>query len=160
MPSGHTQSAVGILLLSMGIIDMLRQPKPSLKAFKLLIFFLGIGWVCLIGLSRIYLNAHSKEQVFVGAVVGIIWASMILAVEKHNQGMSLLTTLISIVSLLCVWHLFYPVYSIPRSYSQQLSAYAVLAPTHPPLYTVVIFTTLSLIMVVTLKWYKQIKPAL
>jgi membrane-associated phospholipid phosphatase len=57
MPSGHAQSAVGILLLLWGV-----------KKWR----FMGWVWLVVVMLARMIVGVHSLDQVLVGASLGLI----------------------------------------------------------------------------------------
>lgn len=73
MPSGHTFTAFFCASFIILYFSMNRM-------WQLLIFILAI----LVGLSRIYLMCHFKEDVFIGSILGIIAAMISVALHERR----------------------------------------------------------------------------
>lgn len=73
MPSGHTFTTFFCMTFVLFYFDLNRK-------WQLVLFMLAI----LVGISRIYLMCHFKEDVFIGSILGII--AGILAVFIYEKG--------------------------------------------------------------------------
>ncbi len=74
MPSGHTFTAFFCMTFVLFFFDLNRK-------WQLVLFMLAI----LVGISRIYLMCHFKEDVFIGSILGII--AGILSVFIYEKGL-------------------------------------------------------------------------
>lgn len=107
MPSGHTQSAVGIFFFCWSMIQ-LGQKAAKFGDKKLFGLGLGLSWVILIASSRVYLNAHSLAQVIMGASVGFALMALILWIESRSNGIFLgLVVLVTSLGA-CLWRIAHP----------------------------------------------------
>jgi membrane-associated phospholipid phosphatase len=79
-PSGHT-NMVTILFLSFCFYVVF---KIIDRKKRRLYFVVSIIVIILVGLSRVYLNAHWVSDVLAGWCLGIFWATLPLAVVKIN----------------------------------------------------------------------------
>lgn len=79
-PSGHTNMAT-ILFLS--ICFYLFQDLLDKKR-KMFYFSISIFLIVLVGISRVYLNAHWVSDVLAGWCLGLFWATVPLVVAKIN----------------------------------------------------------------------------
>jgi undecaprenyl-diphosphatase len=77
-PSGHTNMAT-ILFLSFCIYVFSRLVDNKKKKMY---FAISIIVILLVGLSRIYLNAHWTSDVLAGWCLGMFWATMPLAIKN------------------------------------------------------------------------------
>jgi membrane-associated phospholipid phosphatase len=71
-PSGHTTTAFFILTT----IALFLNPK---KRYMLILILSAI----LVGVARIYLLAHFKEDVLVGSLIGVFWATFSMYLFLH-----------------------------------------------------------------------------
>ena len=112
MPSGHAQSAVGIIVFALSSCKYILKNNLWVQKFSSLIFSLSIAWVIGMMCSRVVLNAHSIAQVFAGATVGLLWWSVVAWVQNTSRGwivLLLCSVIFGIVSLFIV--LFPPIVS-------------------------------------------------
>jgi membrane-associated phospholipid phosphatase len=77
-PSGHTQGTAELWTI------IAREVKNKR------IYILGITLVLLVGISRLYLGVHWPIDVFIGAILGILWAVFCclifeLAIKNNNK---------------------------------------------------------------------------
>jgi membrane-associated phospholipid phosphatase len=152
MPSGHTQSAIGIILFSIGLTQLLHKRGQIDKVMKTGVILLGVTWVTLIASSRIVLHAHSLKQVLMGAVLGSIWSLSLVYIQRSKKGPILLLNLTLVLTLVCLWQATHRVDTIPDQFVAQLTAYHVMPPSGPPLNLLMCFSTMSLFSVWSLKW--------
>jgi membrane-associated phospholipid phosphatase len=152
MPSGHTQSAIGIILFSIGLIQLLHKRERVGQVIKTGIILLGVTWVVLIASSRIFLHAHSLEQVLMGAILGLIWSLSLIYIERSKKGFILLLGFTLVLTLVCGWQAIHSVHTIPDQFLAQLTTYQVTPPSKPPLTMLACFSLLSLFSVWSLHW--------
>lgn len=142
MPSGHTQSAVGIWLFAIGLQPLIQGGRRSS------LVIVSLTWVVLIAYSRVYLNEHSAFQVLMGALTGWGWAATILALESHRHGVISFLILITSVSAVCLWRVIYPLSAINLEVkSEILHAYGMSIPLSPPLFHVISMSLIALLLV-------------
>lgn len=107
MPSGHTQSAVGILLglWCLGRLIRVHRAQRGEPSSTSPFWFTGLGilWVVGIAATRVGLHAHSIAQVCVGGIVGLAWAGVILWCERSSRGVSSLVCLTVILTSAGGW---------------------------------------------------------
>ena len=131
MPSGHTQSAVGLLLGLWCLGQVMRQRKEFSKAF-LWLNSLGILWVIAIAYSRVALHAHSLAQVVAGGLLGILWAILILWAEHSRFGGKFLMSLILLLTFIGVG-LTHHTPELPQEWVHVMLAHQVKPPSAPSL---------------------------
>ena len=124
MPSGHTQSAVGLLLGLWGLGQIMRQRKGRGSKAYLWLNLLGILWVFGIAYSRVALHAHSLAQVVAGGLFGILWATLILWAERSRSGVRVLISLSILFTFVGVWLTHYTP-ELPQEWTQVILAYQV-----------------------------------
>ena len=142
MPSGHTQSAVGVYLLCWSISHLFDGLKHQ-RLWKASLRGCGLVWVILIALSRVYLHAHSFQQVLAGACSGFALMSFIIWIDKQVKatiyGLSLL--LIGLSS--CIYRFIYP-YRVPQAWLDRSQEFAVSIPQAPSILLITTSFILSL----------------
>ena len=147
MPSGHTQSAVGILLglwcLSRLIQARSEHQTHSHRWFQLALTSLGMIWVLGIAVTRISLHAHSLAQVCGGGALGLGWAGFIVWAERSSQGVKLLASFVLILTIFGLW-LTHHAPELPSEWTQVILAHQVTPPTTPSIAHILIFGALSL----------------
>lgn len=80
LPSGHAMGA----MIFYGFLAYLIIRSQRSKGVKLLLTLLMLTFTVLIGVSRIYLNAHYASDVLAGFIAGCFWLSAcILALEAR-----------------------------------------------------------------------------
>ena len=129
MPSGHTQSAVGIYFLCLSLNSIFAELKYS-RLLSLTALVLGSLWVVLIGASRIYLHAHSFEQVFTGGSCGLGLMFFIIWIENRPKGGIWGGCFMLLNLSLCLWRSFYH-YQVPQTWLDRSAEYAVFIPQSP-----------------------------
>ena len=136
MPSGHTQSAVGILLGLWCLGRVLRtrnaSKEKSPSSFHLWLTSLGILWVIGIAVTRVSLHAHSLPQVFVGGILGLAWAMFILWTERSTWGLRALISFSVLFTLLGLWLTSYTP-EFPSEWTKVILAHQVTPPSSPSL---------------------------
>ena len=110
MPSGHAQSAVGVLLILSYVYA--QRPQDIHKWFRairvpfcvfLLIWPLAISW------SRVHLNEHSLSQVLLGLGVGSLWMYIVSRISfrsfdespTDNKGLMSDVLFLIVIELIC-----------------------------------------------------------
>lgn len=91
-PSGHTQCTASFWTSIM------------LQAKKKWVYFIGILFIILVGISRMYLGVHTPQDVLVGAVLGIGWVFVSnrmfdYAEEKGKKSVFLLFIIPTIIGM-------------------------------------------------------------
>jgi undecaprenyl-diphosphatase len=80
-PSGHATKSAAVYVTVAYFIARTRA-RQFLKG---IIYSLGVILLALIGVSRVYLGVHWPSDVLGGWVVGIIWATIVLAVSARDS---------------------------------------------------------------------------
>ena len=78
-PSGHTNAAANILLISLIVPRLIDK-----KWLKYLVIGLCFGYIALVAFSRIVVSAHYASDVLAGAVIGISTVSVVYYVLKRK----------------------------------------------------------------------------
>ncbi|MGV3641366.1 MAG: phosphatase PAP2 family protein [Adhaeribacter sp.] len=78
-PSGHATSAMAL----MGILCYFCLIHIENKRIRILLFCLGITYILLIGLSRIYLGVHFLTDVAAGFILGFLWVLLAIGVFEY-----------------------------------------------------------------------------
>ena len=147
MPSGHTQSAVGIALTCFGAAMILKRHASARwwasLASRSLICVVGLGWVLAIAWSRVYLNAHSLTQVSAGGLLGVAWALGIVYAGRSRRGVIVLLTFGILCSGMNVWASFSPL-ELPEAWRSVILERGVKPPSAPDLVKVLGLITLAL----------------
>ena len=149
MPSGHTQSAVGLLLFALclprAIAERaLQRPTPALLTLHSSFTLLGMLWVAGIAWSRVHLNAHSVAQVFAGGALGLGWAMWIVYCERRQRGLTFLIATLVTISGWCLWSSLSPL--PPEAFADSRQAIidqGQAIPSAPPLTITLLFIVLS-----------------
>lgn len=79
-PSGHTANASSLMLLC-----LLPTICPKLENKRTLLFFIGLGWTCLVAVSRITMGAHYLTDTTVGFTVGFAAFILITKILFHQN---------------------------------------------------------------------------
>ena len=137
MPSGHTQSAVGLLLGLWCLSQTMHQRKGRWSKASLWLTSLGILWVFGIAYSRIVLHAHSLAQVMAGGLIGLLWATLILWAERSRSGGKLLISLSLLLTFVGVCLTRYTP-ELPQEWTHMILEYQVKPPSAPTLTQVLI----------------------
>jgi len=79
-PSGHATSAMALVgLLCYFVIIEIED-----KRLRLSLFMLGISYILLIGLSRIYLGVHFLTDVAAGYLLGLVWVIVAIGLMEYT----------------------------------------------------------------------------
>jgi undecaprenyl-diphosphatase len=78
-PSGHATSAMAL----MGVLCYFCLINIEKKRTRILLFGLGITYILLIGLSRIYLGVHFLTDVAAGFILGFLWVLLAIGVLEY-----------------------------------------------------------------------------
>lgn len=76
-PSGHSMGSIG---LALAVILLLWPTKWRAAAL-----IIGIGYVLLIGFSRLYLGVHYPTDVAAGWLLGAGWVALVYTIFKSNR---------------------------------------------------------------------------
>ena len=155
MPSGHTQSAMGMLILGYWLGQFRAKLGKTLSIRFSLFIGVALSWIGLIAWSRIYLHAHSLAQVATGATVGLVWIFALSWLEKQDKVAELLVCLIVLLSMGCFWQIFNPITNLPQEYLVRLTEYQVTVPLKPSSIMVVTVGLTSLFWVFMLRIYRK-----
>ncbi|GAA4295226.1 phosphatase PAP2 family protein [Nibribacter koreensis] len=89
-PSGHAASAMALV----GLLAYFCLLEVKHQRAKILLFLMGLLYVLLIGISRIYLGVHFLTDVVAGFLLGLLWVVMAvgvleyLAIDRVKQAVS------------------------------------------------------------------------
>ena len=78
-PSGHATSAMALA----GILCYFVLIEIENKKLRLGLFLLGVSYILLIGLSRIYLGVHFVTDVAAGYLLGLIWVIVAIGLMEY-----------------------------------------------------------------------------
>jgi undecaprenyl-diphosphatase len=78
-PSGHATSAMAL----MGVLCYFCLINIKNKRARIMLFCLGIIYILLIGLSRIYLGVHFLTDVAAGFILGFLWVLLAIGVLEY-----------------------------------------------------------------------------
>lgn len=78
-PSGHATMAA--IVMSLIVYYSNRQVKNLF--LKYFLYIIAIGWFVLVGISRMYLNAHLLIDIVAGGVIGILATVVVIQVFRH-----------------------------------------------------------------------------
>lgn len=76
-PSGHSMGSIG---LALAVILLLWPTK-----WRAVALIIGIGYVLLIGFSRLYLGVHYPTDVAAGWLLGAGWVALVYTIFKSNR---------------------------------------------------------------------------
>ena len=83
-PSGHTANASSLMLLC-----LLPTICSKLESKRTLLFLIGVGWACIVAVSRIVMGAHYLTDTTIGLAVGfvtlILTTSILLKQNKTSK---------------------------------------------------------------------------
>jgi len=79
-PSGHATSAMALA----GLICYFFLIEIENKKLRLGLFFLGVSYILLIGLSRIYLGVHFLTDVAAGYLLGLLWVIVAIGLMEYS----------------------------------------------------------------------------
>lgn len=79
-PSGHATSAMALvgLLCYFCLLDI------NNKTARILLFLLGVTYILLIGISRIYLGVHFLTDVTAGYLLGFLWVLVAIGLMEYS----------------------------------------------------------------------------
>jgi membrane-associated phospholipid phosphatase len=141
MPSGHTQSAVGLWIALWVASDLwtssLRVKDAPALGRRLLILsrslkFAGAMWVGLIAYSRVALHEHSLAQVYAGASVGVVWCLSLIYLERARWGALMMLSVCLGLSALSISLSDVPL-ELPDTWVEEITRAGVVPPTAPSL---------------------------
>jgi len=78
-PSGHATSAMALA----GILCYFVLIRIENKKLRLWLFLLGVSYILLIGLSRIYLGVHFLTDVTAGYLLGLVWVIVAIGLMEY-----------------------------------------------------------------------------
>ena len=147
MPSGHTQSAVGVALACSGVAMILKRHARARwwggLASRASICLIGLGWVLAIAWSRIHLNAHSLAQVSAGGLLGVAWAAGVVYAGRDRRGVMILLLFGILCSGMSIWASLSPL-ELPEVWRSVILGRGVTPPSAPDLVKVLGLITLAL----------------
>jgi len=79
-PSGHATSAMALA----GLLCYFFLIEIENKKLRLALFLLGVSYILLIGLSRIYLGVHFLTDVTAGYLLGLIWVIVAIGIMEYS----------------------------------------------------------------------------
>ena len=141
MPSGHTQSAVG-LWIALWVASDLWSSSSSVENSSMLgrrvlvlsrsLKCAGAVWVGLIAYSRVALHEHSLAQVCAGASVGVVWCLSLIYLERARWGALMLLSVFLGLSALSI-SLSYAPLELSDTWVEEIKRAEVAPPTAPSL---------------------------
>ena len=78
-PSGHAASAMALV----GLLAYFCFLEVKHRRAKLLLFLMGLLYVLLIGISRIYLGVHFLTDVVAGFLLGLLWVVLAVGILEY-----------------------------------------------------------------------------
>jgi len=79
-PSGHATSAMALV----GLLCYFFLIEVEDKKWRLTLFLLGVSYILLIGLSRIYLGVHFLTDVAAGYLLGLLWVIVAIGLMEYS----------------------------------------------------------------------------
>jgi len=79
-PSGHATSAMALV----GLLCYFFLIEVENKKMRIALFLLGLSYILLIGLSRIYLGVHFLTDVAAGYLLGLLWVIVAIGLMEYS----------------------------------------------------------------------------
>ncbi|MDQ4140386.1 MAG: phosphatase PAP2 family protein [Bacteroidota bacterium] len=79
-PSGHSTSAMALV----GVLCYIAFLEVKSRSTCTLIFTAGIGYILLMGFSRIYLGVHFLTDVAAGFLLGFLWVLLAIGLMEYS----------------------------------------------------------------------------
>ena len=79
-PSGHSTSAMALV----GLLCYFCLTEIKNKTTRILLFLMGVMYILLIGISRIYLGVHFLTDVLAGYLLGFLWVLVAIGLMEYS----------------------------------------------------------------------------